>query len=230
VRIGLLADVHANALGLAAVLAELDLLGTDCVLVAGDLVGYYPYVNEVLDSLRARGCICICGNHDAYLVGALKVPTKRWQAYNLDYADRVILAHNREWLAQQPFERRLEVDGTRILVCHGSPWRLDEYVYPGYEDMSQFGTVEADLIVMGHTHVPLVQREGRVLLVNPGSCGQPRDYNPMASFATYDTDSRVVELRRVAYDTEAVCSRLAAEGFDPALCAILTRTRRQSVR
>lgn len=227
-RVGLLADVHANAPGLAAVLAELDRLGTAHVLVAGDLVGYYPYVNEVLDSLRARGCLCICGNHDAYLVGTLKVPAERWRAYNLDYSDRVILEHNREWLARQPFERRLEIDGTRILVCHGSPWRVDEYVYPDDEDVARFGTVGADLIVMGHTHVPLVRRAGHALLVNPGSCGQPRDYNPMASYALYDTESRQVELRRVAYDTDAVCSRVSAEGFDPALCAILTRTRRPS--
>lgn len=224
-RIGIIADIHGNSLGLAAVLADLEQQRIDCIFFAGDFVGYYPYVNEVFELLRSRSVTCILGNHDSYLLGKLPVTEERRRAYNLDYVDSVIRDDNRAWLAELPTERRFELDGLRWYQCHGSPWAVEEYIYPNYNAFERFASVEADVVVMGHTHIPLVRWVGRVLLVNPGSCGQPRDYNPLAAYALVDTGTPSAEIRRVAYDVDTVCRRVETEGFGQELIEILRRTR-----
>lgn len=223
-RVGIISDIHGNSFGLAAALADLDQQGVDCVLGAGDLVGYYPCVNEVFELLRLREMTWIIGNHECYLLGKLTVGQNRWQAYNLNYVERVIEDDYREWLTQLPTERCLELDGARWVLCHGSPWAVDEYIYPNYKDFERFDSVEADVIVMGHTHIPMIRRAGRVLLINPGSCGQPRDGNPQAAYALVDTKTYQVEIRRIAYDAETICHRILAERFDPKLTKYLRKS------
>jgi len=223
-RVGIISDIHGNSFGLAAALADLDQQGVDCVLGAGDLVGYYPYVNEVFELLRLREMTWIIGNHECYLLGRLTVPQERWEAYNMNYVGRVIEYDHQEWLTQLPTERYLEFDGARWMLCHGSPWAVDEYIYPNYKYFERFNSVEADVIVMGHTHIPMVRRVGRMLLINPGSCGQPRDGNPQAAYALVDTRTYQVEIRRIAYDVETICHRILAERFDPKLTKYLCKT------
>ena len=224
-RVATIADIHGNSIGLAAVLVDLDQQEIDHILVAGDLVGYYPYVNEVFELLRERNVTCVLGNHDCYLLGKLPVSEERWQAYNLGYVDHMIRDDHRAWLAGLPTERRIELEGLRWCLCHGSPWAVEEYIYPDYDAFERFASVEADVVVMGHTHIPLVRQVEHVLLVNPGSCGQPRDYNPLAAYALVDTETRNAEIRRVAYDVDAVCRRVVTEGFDQELIEVLRRTR-----
>jgi putative phosphoesterase len=222
-RIGILSDIHGNSFGLSAVLADLDKQGVDCVVGAGDLVGYYPYVNEVFELIRLREMTWILGNHECYLLGRLRVTPERWQSYNLNYVDRVIDVDHRKWLAQLPTERYLEFNGARWILCHGSPWAVEEYVYPNYKHFQRFNGLEVDVIVMGHTHIPMTCQMGKVLLINPGSCGQPRDGNPSAAYALVDTETHHVEIRRITYDVEPIRHRIRAEGFDPKLTKFLCR-------
>jgi putative phosphoesterase len=222
-RIGIISDIHGNSFGLSAVLADLDKQGVDCVVGAGDLVGYYPYVNEVFELIRLREMTWILGNHECYLLGKLTVTPERWLSYNLNYVDRVIDVDHRKWLSQLPTERYLEFNGTRWILCHGSPWAVEEYVYPNYNHFERFNGLEVDVIVMGHTHVPMTRQMGKVLLINPGSCGQPRDGNPSAAYALVDTETHRVEIRRIAYDVEPIRHRILVEGFNPKLAKFLCR-------
>lgn len=222
-KVGIISDIHGNSLGLAAVLADLDRQGADCVLGAGDMVGYYPCVNEVFELLRCREMTWILGNHECYLLGRLTVTPERWKSYNLNYVDRVIEGDHREWLAQLPTSRYLDLNGTRWILCHGSPWAVDEYIYPNYKAFERFNHIEADVVVMGHTHIPLIRQVGRVLLINPGSCGQPRDTNPLAAYALMDTNTSHVEIRRIAYEGKSLCHRVRAERFDPKLTKFLCK-------
>jgi putative phosphoesterase len=224
VKLGLLADVHGNVTGLAAALGMLTTQGVSEILVAGDIVGYYPEVNQTIDLLRSRGCVCIAGNHDAALISAGRVPRDQWLAYNLDYVDRVITPDHRAWLAALPDSRHLTVDGRRVLLCHGSPWRVDEYVYPDALDWDRFASLGVDFVIMGHTHIPFARRIGDTLVVNPGSCGQPRDSDPRAAFAILDLSDASISMGRVDYDVASVQNRVHALGFDPKLATILERT------
>jgi putative phosphoesterase len=224
-RLGVISDIHSNSIALAAVLVALDQEGVDLIVCAGDIVGCYPYVNEAIDLLRKRDVICILGNHDCYLLGKLAITEERWRAYNLGYVDLTIRDDNRVWLAGLPTERHLELDGLQWHLCHGSPWAVEEYIYPDHNAFARFASVEAHMVVMGHTHIPLIRQVDHALLVNPGSCGQPRDYNPMAAYAVVDTATRSAKIQRVAYDVDVVCRRVAAEGFDQKFIEILRRTR-----
>jgi predicted phosphodiesterase len=108
-------------------------------------------------------------------------------------------------------------------VCHGSLWAVDEYVYPNYRNFERFVDIKADVVVMGHTHIPMMRQAGRVLLINPGSCGQPRDGNPLASYALVDTETYQVEIRRIPYDVDIICHRILAERLDPKLMTYLCK-------
>lgn len=227
--LGIVSDPHGNSYGLQAALSALDDEGVDQIVCAGDVIGYYPFVNETITLLRDRGVACIAGNHDLYLRGDLTVSKERWQSYHLDYVDQVITSANRRWLAELPLHLELVIDATSILAYHGSPWSPEDYVYPDKVDNARFQEVRADVVVLGHTHIPLVRKIfrtfGDLLLLNPGSCGQPRDYIPLAAYAILDTASRKARVGRVPFDIEIVRSRCAELEFGAPVIDILTRTR-----
>jgi len=226
-RIGIIADIHGNSPGLSAVLTDMERLNIEHILIAGDFVGYYPYVNEVFSLLQSWDTTCVLGNHDCYLLDRISIPEDLRVSCRLDYIERIISEKNMEWLSDLPVQRRFELGGLNWIMCHGSPWNIEEYIYPDSSDFERFAELETDIVVMGHSHIPLVHRAGDVLLINPGSCGQPRDYNPFASYAVLETDIREVEIKRVPYDVKTICKRLAEEGYEQNLIDILTRTSRE---
>jgi putative phosphoesterase len=220
-RVGIVSDVHGNLAGLDAALAALG--PVDHVLFGGDLLGYYFDSAAVVDRLQELSALCILGNHDVYFlshIGEAKTlappvnipsPAAYLERYGpaLERAAVELGASRIEWIAGLSPQRTIELGGKRILLTHGSPWRpVDEYVYPDHDHFERFGTVDADVVVMGHTHRPLVRREGKVLLVNPGSCGQPRDYDSRAAGAVLEIGEGVsCEIRRAAYDRTVLLAR-----------------------
>lgn len=238
-RIGVLSDAHANLAGLEAALAAMGRV--DRLLFAGDFVGYYFDAAAVVGRLRDSGAECVLGNHDAYLLAHLgvredlAVNAREAAAYRARYgpglerAGAELSREDVEWLASLPTSRRLRLDRLEVLLVHGSPWRpLDEYVYPDHPGFERFRGLEPDLVVMGHTHHPLHRREGAVTLLNPGSCGQPRDRDPRASFAVLEVDGVDVEVRieRTPWDREPLLARCGELAPDvPLLRDLLTRTR-----
>jgi predicted phosphodiesterase len=220
-RVGVLSDVHANLAGLDAALAALG--PVDHILFAGDVLGYYFDSAAVIDRLREVGATCILGNHDVYFLshlgiggtGFAEVAIPSAAAYrqrygpSLERAARELDASRTAWLAALSPQVRLDLGGKRVLLTHGSPWRpVDEYVYPDYPEFPKFDGIDADVVVMGHTHRPFLQRQGGALLMNPGSCGQPRDYDPRASFALLEIDADVTcRIERAGYDRSPLLRR-----------------------
>jgi putative phosphoesterase len=216
VRIGLLSDPHANVVALRAALAGLRDAGAEEIVCAGDVVGYHTAVNETIDELRRSGAHVVLGNHDAMLLGLLPVDLDRRAEYGLDYAARVITPENRSWLAELPETVELQFGELTLKAFHGSPWQpLTEYVYPDNADFDRFASVDADVVVLGHTHWPLRRQVGSCLVVNPGSCGLPRDGKGGAPFAVVDTVAREVVLKRAPYDESVVTSRFLDALRDP---------------
>lgn len=215
--VGIVSDIHSNLPALDAVLAEMERLRVSRVLCAGDLVGYYTFPNEVVKLLGERRVHCIAGNHDRAVVSgdrsglnALAAAAARWTSGRLDRASR-------EFLGRLLPRDRLELDGRRILLVHGSPRDDDEYVFPLVADTWPFGDLDVDVLVMGHTHVPWQAVFGELLSVNPGSVGQPRDGDPRAAFATLDTRKLRVRHHRVDYDRAKTAGAVAACGLPPRL-------------
>lgn len=212
-RIALLADIHSNLPALEAVLRDVDNLGVDQIWVAGDLVGYNPWPNEVIRVLRERKVKAIRGNHDrAVLTGDtswfndVAAAAVRWT--------RIVITP-----ASVGYLKGLE-DRTRtnspegvLAMYHGSPRNDDEYVMPWSVDETLMRMASAHFVVLGHTHVPMAYTSRYGVLVNPGSVGQPRDRDPRAAWALLDTWTRGVLQRRVPYDVGAVVAEIRKAGL-----------------
>lgn len=241
-RVGLLSDVHGNAAGLRAALGAIG--EVDALFFLGDLVGYYFDVRECLDLLRDAGTTMLLGNHDAYFLHHLGLPHPATEGlaipspaeYRARYGPSLEIAAealDREAIAllqALPPRRDVVLEGHRLTLVHGSPFRpVDEYVYPDHGAFDRFAGLEADVVAMGHTHRPLLHREGAVQLVNPGSCGQPRDGDPRAAAAVLSLGRTITcEAVRAEYDVDALIARCRARAPDTALLVSLLERGRRS--
>jgi predicted phosphodiesterase len=234
-RFLVLSDIHANLTALDAVLAAAE--GRwDKPVCLGDVVGYGPDPNEVVDRVRALGAVTIRGNHDKAGSGVAGTedfnPVARRAA---EWTKEQLRPENLSFLQQLP-QGPLQVDGLTIL--HGALRDEDEYVFAPAQALE--GLLESPDAVsfFGHTHfqggfslrdskLQVIQlrpgpeatftalqiEPGTRYLLNPGSVGQPRDGDPRAAFAIADMGHHVIEFWRVAYDIEAVQRRMLEAGL-----------------
>lgn len=210
-KLALMADIHGNHLALQAVLAAASLAGVEKLLVAGDLVGYYSYPREVLELLYPWDKHMVRGNHEDMLVAArtdsefLAQVDKRYGT-GLRVAIEKLDSQQLNDLCALPHPISLDLDHCQILLCHGAPWDIDQYVYPDAptELLERCAVQDFDLVVLGHTHYPMSHRIGNTVVVNPGSVGQPRNRHPGASWAIFDTGSRSLEFRVEHYDPTVI--------------------------
>lgn len=223
VRIGCLADVHGNLPALQAVLGTMPVV--DALVCAGDLVGYYADVNEVCAMLRQAGAHVIRGNHDAYVIGELVPDADRRAAYRTDWTRERLSPENRAWLAVLPVELRFRYGTTELVVRHASPWDEETYLYPDSPRLPEIDLQAGEIRLFGHTHHSLWRQCGLGWVLNPGSVGQPRDYNPEPAFAVLDTETQRATLHRAAYDVTSYQRRLRNMGWDEAVVAMLSRKR-----
>lgn len=226
----LISDLHSNLPALEAVLNEIP---KDALIVcAGDLLGYYLEPNEVCDLLKARSVLCIQGNHDKYVLGELDYPASREEKYRIIATRQVLTAANRKWLAALPDTLLLKgcqtsadvIAAAPILVAHGSPRSVEEYIYP--DTPIDFLTEDTpSFLVLGHTHHPMVRQVGAHVIINPGSVGQVRDRIPGASYASIEPLSGQVSFYRAAYGVTAYQSHLEDAGVDSSMIKILSRSK-----
>ena len=220
-RLGLFSDVHSNLPALEAVLTDIATVGVDRRYALGDLVGYAPWPNEVLERLQTEGITSVMGNYDegtgfdmsecgcAYTDPVEKALGDRSFAWTKAHTSDA----NKRWLRSLPRAIRFEADGIRYLLVHGSPRRINEYMFEDKPDATFARIAEganADVIVCGHTHRPYDKHVGAARFVNDGSAGKPKDGDPRACWALLDTSSGGVDFRRVAYDVERTAQGILA--------------------
>ena len=223
-NIGLIADVHGNVYGLNACVKDLFKRRVELILCAGDVVGYYPFVNEAISLLRKWNIITILGNHDVYLLQAKNINKTLYKEYAIDWADQVITPENRSYLRTCAENYHTKIDGITLAMFHGSPWNIEEYIYPDYKDFARFAGLREAVVVLGHTHYPMLKAiPGGPLVVNSGSCGQPRDRIPLASYALLDTAAATVSIFRVVYDIDALAKATKRAGLPRGNIDILYR-------
>lgn len=204
-----MADVHGHDAALAAALAQLG--DADLLVHCGDVAGYYPWLAETAELLRARQVVAVRGNHDAYALG--REPRSGNPQLQLTVAETRtrLQPAERDWLAALPPRAVVPASGTAIMVWHGRP-DDDEAGMPDddaacAELLAAAGVADDGVVCCGHTHVTAVRRLGGRLLLNPGSLGYPRA-GDAPGVLVYDTATRQVARRPVAYDRAAVRVRL----------------------
>jgi putative phosphoesterase len=190
-KIGILSDIHCHLNALERSINLLD--DCDDILCAGDIVYQYRFSNDVLSLLKQRQVRSILGNHDKIVL------------YHPNHPIRSSPSVGPEWLAYLrglPNNLSLSYDGVQLRMFHGSPWdddlgRVTPYIYPqSTEHLSRLEEIDCDVVVLGHTHVPFTHQTRRPLIVNPGSCSEPRDGTLEACCAVLNTSNLDVEFRR----------------------------------
>jgi len=222
-RVALISDIHANLPALRAVLH--DVSDVDCCICAGDIVGYYPFVNEVCDLIRNSGAHVVRGNHDAFVIDELEPSEEDREVYKVDWTRKQLENQHFKWLGSLPVEMSFHWAERVIKVRHASPWDEESYLYPDSEKLPEIKLNKNEIHVLGHTHHPMKVTCGEGFVVNPGSVGQPRDWNPKAGYAILDTQSGAVEFRRVNYDFGKLQAHLVELCWEPASISILSRER-----
>jgi putative phosphoesterase len=194
-RVGIVSDLHGNAEGLAAALERMG--DVDELLCAGDIATEYRFSNESVKTLRAREARCVLGNHDLGLLGP-----HGDRARAAVGVDRDLVAE----LATYPLTYETTVSGKKLLMTHASPCApYTQYVSKGSPELKRIAEVDADYVIIGHTHSQLVERVGKVLVINPGSVGQGTDHanNYQLSYAVLDTTTDEVVIDNFTLDTNA---------------------------
>ncbi|TSD16116.1 metallophosphoesterase [Haloglomus irregulare] len=222
-RLGVIADVHANLAALEAVLAALP--PVDGLVCAGDIVGYGPQPAACVDALRSwgdgdRDLLAIRGNHDRAVTAGVD-PDDGMAGAGVRHARAELGADALAWLADLP--PGLTGHGDCLRVAHGHPADPDRYVYPSLFDRSLLA--DERVLVLGHTHIQARERfeqagwarVRRRVVLNPGSVGQPRDGEPTAAYATLTLDPEpAVALHRVDYDVERTVRAIRDAGLPAA--------------
>jgi putative phosphoesterase len=219
-------DIHGNLPALKAALERIEQLGIESVYCGGDLVGYGPHPNEVCALIEQRGIPAIYGNYD-YAIG--RDLTDCGCAY-VDQHDRELgqqsvawtLAHtdatSKGFMRELPFDLRFAVGDAQVHLVHGSPRKVNEYLFEDkparlYERLAR--AEDAGTLVFGHTHKPWIHDYHGVLFVNCGSVGKPKDGDPRGGFAVLEPaeDRVTARIERFDYDVNAVAREVAALGL-----------------
>ena len=224
--VAVITDIHANLPALKASLARIEDLGIERVYCGGDLVGYGPHPNEVCALVEERELPTIYGNYDyaigrdledcgcAYRdqhdreLGQLSV------AWTLEQTDR----RSKDFMHGLPFDLRFDMGGRRVRLVHGSPRKVNEYMFadkPARTFERIAAGADCDVLVFGHTHQPWVAEYGGVLFVNCGSVGKPKDGDIRASYAVLEGEAGevVADIERVGYDVAAVAREVEDAGL-----------------
>ena len=202
-RIALFSDIHANLLALDAVLADIERAGIEEVYCLGDLVGYGPEPARVIHRVRGLGIPTIRGNYDDGIGNRrgqcgchyATEQAKSDGAASYAFTDAALDDADHKWLASLPDDIRFEHDGVRVLLAHGSPRKINEYLLLDREDKQLArlaDQAEADVVCVGHVHIPyhrtMTAVDGRcVHYVSSGSVGKPKDGDPRAGWVELRT-------------------------------------------
>jgi putative phosphoesterase len=213
-RLLVVSDIHSNLTALERVIEDAG--DFDAAICAGDIVGYGPDPGECVEALKGMDAWAVPGNHD---VGVLtgEGPTSHFNVHAaaaVDINRRLLNRTQLRWLERLRKGLEIDIEGVKISVFHGSPDRpIWEYVFPPEATLRAaqfFETTGADLLILGHTHVPFIHRLNGRVLMNPGSVGQPRDGDPRASYTLVDISEGSLEFthRRVEYDIDETASKM----------------------
>jgi putative phosphoesterase len=233
-KIALFSDIHANLPALEAFFLSIEEQKPDAIYCLGDLVGYNIWPNEVINEIKKRGIPTIAGNYD-FGIGrasndcgcAYKTDTEKANgAVSISFTNEIVKEEERKYLRTLPAHLKIEFqlnnDSLNLLLVHGSPRKINEYLFEDREEKSMIRIMQdadADILCFGHTHKPYhrileIQENGKDRYrhaINIGSVGKPKDGDPRGGYVLlhidensniYDKASIRVEFVRFEYDVE----------------------------
>lgn len=232
-RYAIISDLHSNLDALEKVLEDIKKQKVDRHLCLGDIIGYGAQPKECLEVVRDLKCLTVAGNHDWAALGKTNID------YFNAYAKEATL-----WTREQLSDEEVQyIDALPLVehlpegftLVHGTLYNpeLFDYIQTSYDAYLSLQALEGRVCFLGHSHVPITFFQGEMIsytlsqeislddgvkaLVNVGSVGQPRDDNPKASYAIYDTEKRKIWIRRIPYDIEGAGKKIRDAGLPEVL-------------
>lgn len=233
-RFAVITDIHSNLYGLEAVLKDIAGRGIGQIYCAGDLVGYGPRPNEVIELLKNKKIPTIMGNYDD-AIGNIRF------ICGCDYKDEKALKlgeasiawtganttpENKKWLSELPAEMNLFLEGLKIKIVHGSPRALNEYLYENTPDIyieELLRESGVDVLICGHTHLPYVKKTSAGYIINAGSAGKPKHGNSNVTYVVLDLNEGQLntEVIEVLYNYELTAREIEVVGLPQEFAAII---------
>ncbi len=241
-KTAIISDIHANLHALYSVIEDVQACQCSDIACLGDIVGYNAYPHECLEYVRSLDCPVVKGNHDAEVAEASFLPMSRDARIVIDWTRTQLSGEDFEWLSRLQFQRIVRSSFAMVHASLEQP-KSWNYIINENDARSSFARQFSPVCFHGHTHVPKVFlwdgahshdmkeelsaplfHEGTVevplqagykYFINVGSVGQPRDGDPRACYAIFDSDARTVTFRRVVYDVVAASEAVSAAGLPP---------------
>lgn len=236
-RMAVFSDVHGNRPALEAVIADLTARGISRIYCLGDLVGYGPDPNGVIDVLRERDIPSLLGNYDEGVgwetgdCGCFYPDEQAREIGEASYAFTLsaVTPDSKGYLRSLPRELHVGLADKRVHLVHGSPRRINEYLLKDRDQRTYIRLARAegdDVLTFGHTHEAWFGRYEGKLFVNVGSVGRPKDGDPRAIYVIVSSSLGApveIDIRRVEYDVDAVAAAMVAVGLPEALADLLRK-------
>lgn len=224
-KIAVISDIHSNIAALKSVMSDIETQEINKIYCTGDLVGYAPFPNEVIDLIRQKQIPTVMGNYDD-AVGNMRFicgcdyKDEKAQALgeaSISWTKENTSDQNKEFLRSLPEEIQFEADCKKVLLVHGSPGILNEYIYENTPAEKMSGYLEkgkCDILICGHTHRPFHAVLAGGHIINAGSVGKPKHGDPRATYVVVTFNGKVtVETRTVSYDFEAVANAIESSNL-----------------
>jgi len=201
---------------LVAVLEKAENENVTHLLILGDVVGYYYYPDKIMDILSQWNFDIIKGNHEKILEDLI-ADSSLSETIRLKYGSGHQEAINKltqeqlRFLIDLPETKTVQFGQTSLLMCHGSPWSNDFYIYPDCEKeiINKCDIIGFDFILIGHSHYSFAIRNGNTILINPGSVGQSRQTGGKASWCVINTDNSCFQFFSTDYNTKDLVKEIS---------------------
>ena len=214
-KFAIIGDIHSNKYALKSVLDDIKRKDVDFILSTGDLVGYLTHPNEVIHMLRESNVLSIMGNHDERVAHSKPMVLKTIESMTKDevfskgslaFTNLEISTKNRDYLKNLPRYLKLNCNGLDLLMVHGSPNKIDDYLYEDGEKIIEVSkNIYEDIIISGHTHIPYHVIKNGKHFINPGSVGKPKDRRPEATYMILNiTDKIQSNIVQVKYPMDQI--------------------------
>ncbi|TCT15391.1 putative phosphoesterase [Natranaerovirga pectinivora] len=223
-KFAVIGDIHGNKFALESTLKDIKDKNVDFIVSTGDLVGYLPFPNEVIEMIKSNNIITIQGNHDEKIalgskpteesIGKMSESEIQGSASGV-FTNLTITDENREYLKRLPKKMVIVAEALKVMLVHGSPRSNKEYMKEDSEILDLLAKEShADVIISGHTHLPYYKKVEDKHFINAGSTGKPKQGNANGVYVIVDIDHNEVtcDIVEVPYDVENMVA--AIEGND----------------
>lgn len=215
-RLAVISDIHGNFDALVPVLKKAKLEDVDHLLILGDIVGYYYHPDKILEALSNWSFDIIKGNHEVIMDELIKNPSLN-SSIRSKYGSGHQIAIEKlspkqiDFLTNLPENKSVTYDNISILMSHGSPWSIDDYIYPDTDKsiVQRCNSISHDFVLIGHSHYAFALKNSNSILINPGSVGQSRQEGGKASWCLIDTQNSCFQFFSTEYNINRLLSEIS---------------------